>query len=214
SGLLLGSGPCLATCGPVLISYVAAVNRNTKENILVWFIFSLSRIFTYLILGLAIFLLGELLVRQNLVNIAQYIYIGAGAIIVLIGLVIILKNHAMQHGPCRNLLDRLISYSFKIHPFTLGLIMGMMPCAPLLAVLSYVGLISTSWHECIFYSAVFGLATLISPLILLILAAGFISRILQNKPKIYRILRIFCGLIIILLGLELFFRGLSRVTIF
>ncbi|MGD9015341.1 MAG: sulfite exporter TauE/SafE family protein, partial [Candidatus Omnitrophota bacterium] len=86
SGLFLGSGPCLATCGPILVSYIAATRQSLKQGMVVWLLFSLSRICIYLILSISIFGLGEFLVRQRLINIAKYVYSLGGAVIILIGI--------------------------------------------------------------------------------------------------------------------------------
>ena len=112
------------------------------------------------------------------------------------------KSDICSIGATGGAINRLL----KIQPITLGLIIGFLPCAPLLAVLSYIGLISFNWRQSVFYSLVFGIGTLISPLILLVLGAGAISKILLNKPKIYHIFRFICGLIIILFGLQLILR--------
>lgn len=205
-GLLLGSGPCLATCGPILISYVAATKQGPKQGILVWFLFSLSRICIYPILSVSIFLLGELLVRQNLIYIAKYVYLIGGIIIILIGIFTIIRDTGGASRICSMISRRINQRLLKIQPITLGLIMGLMPCAPLLAALSYIGLVSSSWQRCVFYSLIFGLGTLISPLILLVLGAGFIPKILLNKPGTYRVLRLICGLIIVFFGTQLIFQ--------
>ena len=203
SGLLLGSGPCLATCGPVLISYITATRQNPKQAILIWLLFSLSRVCIYLILSLFIFILGEFLVKKNIAYISRYIYIFGGIIIALIGIFTIIKDSTGTRRICPIVPGGLSQRLSRIHPITLGVIMGLLPCAPLLSVLSYIGLISPAWQWCIFYSLVFGLGTLISPLILLALGAGVVPKILFNKPRIYRILRIICGVIIVFFGTQL-----------
>ena len=202
-GLFLGSGPCLATCGPVLISYIAATRQNPKQAILVWFLFSLSRICIYLILSLFIFILGELLVKQNIAYISGYIYFFGGIIITLIGIFTIIKDSKGTSRICSIVSGGLSQRLSRINPITLGVIMGLLPCVPLLSVLSYIGLISSAWQWCIFYSLVFGLGTLISPLILLALGAGVVPKLLLNRPRVYRILRIICGVIIVFFGLQL-----------
>ncbi len=207
SGLLLGAGPCLATCGPILISYIAATRQNPKQGILVWFLFSLSRICAYLIISVSIFLLGEFLVRQNLIYIAKYVYLLGGVIIILIGIFIIIGSSAGSNRFCSIISERVNRRLLKIQPVTLGLIIGLLPCAPLLAVLSYIGLVSVSWQRCIVYSLSFGLGTLISPLLPLTWGAGWISKLLFNKPKVYGVLRLICGFIIVFLGSQLIFQA-------
>ena len=215
SGLFLGSGPCLATCGPILISYIAATKQSPKQSILFWFLFSLSRICVYLILSVSVFLLGEFLVRQNLIYITKYIYLLGGMIIILIGVFTIIKDSVGTTRICSTASEGIKPVPFLLTKLfgntkrcgiALGLIMGLLPCAPLLAVLSYIGLVSFTWQQSIFYSLIFGLGTLISPLILLVLGAGLIPRILSNRPRIYRILRFICGFIIVFFGAQLVFQ--------
>ena len=203
SGLLLGSGPCLATCGPVLISYIAATRQNPKQAILVWLLFSLSRICVYLILSVAIFLLGEFLVKQNIAYVSGYIYFFGGIIIALIGVLTIIGDSKGVGHICSIVSEQLNKRLLRIQPIALGVIMGLLPCAPLLAVLSYIGLVSLAWQQCIFLSLIFGLGTLISPLILLALGAGVVPKLLLNRPRVYRILRIICGVIIVFFGVQL-----------
>jgi sulfite exporter TauE/SafE len=90
----------------------------------------------------------------------------------------------------------------------LGLIIGLLPCAPLLAVLSYIGLISKSWVSSFWFSFSFGAGTFMSPLILLSIFAGWVPEFLKEKRANYlRIFSFFCGLIIIFLGIQLIGRA-------
>ena len=213
SGLFLGSGPCLATCGPVLISYIAATKQNPLQGIVVWLLFSTSRIFVYLVLSLGIFLLGEFMVRQNLIYFAKYIYSIGGICIILIGVFTVIRGSKGFNRICSIVSARFNQKLFKIQPITLGLIMGLLPCAPLLAMLSYIGLICPNWQWCIFYTLIFGLGTLTSPLILLALGAGMIPKMLFNNPRIYQIFRIVCGFIIIIFGLQLIIQSANESII-
>ena len=147
------------------------------------------------------------MVKQNLINITKFIYLAGGLIIILIGFFTIIRGSIK---PFRNLKNRgAVCLRSSMQPITLGLIMGMLPCAPLIAVFSYIGLVSSTWQLCIFYSLIFGLSTLISPLILFVLVAGLIPRMLFSKPKIYYSFRLICGLIIVFFGAQLIFHGIG-----
>ena len=103
-----------------------------------------------------------------------------------------------------NFLRQNIVERDKISIFVLGLIIGLLPCGPLLATLSYIGLISKSWASSLLFSLSFGIGTFVSPLILFTMLAGFIPRFLPDKKEVYnKIFSFTCGLIIILLGLQL-----------
>lgn len=91
----------------------------------------------------------------------------------------------------------------------LGLIIGLLPCAPLLAVFSYIGLISHFWSSNLLYTLSFGAGTFLSPLILLVIIAGLIPRFLANiKASYSSIFNFICGLVIVFLGLNLIIRAL------
>jgi len=113
----------------------------------------------------------------------------------------------MEYKSCQFLRRQLLERDKK-SIFTLGLIIGLLPCAPLLALLSYIGLVSKSWYNSLFYSFAFGLGTFTSPLLILILLTGYLSNLFRYKKEIYeRIFGALCGLIIVFLGLQLLKRA-------
>lgn len=203
-GLLFGSGPCLASCGPILISYIAATKKNILKGLVVYVLFSLARISVYLLLGVAIFSLGRFTLERLLGDFSRYIFIIGGGFIVLIG-VLTAGGKRLEIKPL-NFLHRNILERDKKSVVIVGLIVGLLPCVPLLAILSYVGLVSKSWLQSLFYSLSFGLGTFVSPLILLAILAGVIPQWFQDK-KYYSVFRFICGMIIIFLGLQLIYRA-------
>ncbi|MFA5411304.1 MAG: sulfite exporter TauE/SafE family protein [Candidatus Omnitrophota bacterium] len=193
-GLSFGFGPCLASCGPILIAYLAGTKKNVRKSITGYLLFSLSRISAYLILGLLVFFLGRLAASRLLGEYSRYIFILGGGFIAAIG-ALMMSGRRIEVRAWNNL------------PL-LGLIIGLLPCAPLLAIFSYLGLISRAWWQSLLYSFSFGLGTLLSPLLLLAGFTGLIPRFLQNKKDNYDKIFIFiCGLIIVFLGLQLMRRG-------
>ena len=149
------------------------------------------------------------MVRQNLIYFAKYIYYFGGAIIILIGILTIIRDSKGNNRICSRISGWFNRRMLGIQPVTLGLIVGLLPCAPLLAVLSYIGLVSLVWQRCILYSLVFGLGTLISPLLILALGAGAVPKMLLNKPKAYRALRLVSGFIIVFFGTQLILRTIN-----
>ncbi len=206
SGLFLGSGPCLAICGPVLISYIVATRLNTKQAIGAWFLFSISRICVYILLGIAIFSIGDLLVRQNLTLVTKYVSLIGGAAIILAGILTILRISIIPSQICSSFSNRMANRYLRIQPIALGSIMGLLPCMPLLAVLSYIGLIALNWKSCLSYCLIFGLGTAISPLVRLVLGVGVIPGLLHGKPKVYSLFQLLSGLIIVFFGIQLISR--------
>ncbi|MBM3255066.1 MAG: sulfite exporter TauE/SafE family protein [Candidatus Omnitrophica bacterium] len=207
-GLLFGSGPCLVSCGPMLISYAAGRKKNLSAGLLFYSLFSLGRLFVYLGLSLGIFFLGRFSV-ENMISgvLLRYIFIIGGIFLILVGALLAIGKD-LKSKSCQYLYGNFIERDRK-SSLVLGLITGLLPCAPLLAGLSYLGLISTSWPIALFYALSFALGIFISPLALLTLLAGIIPSFLLKKNRFgERVFSSICGLIIVFLGLRLAWKGL------
>jgi sulfite exporter TauE/SafE len=203
SGFLFGSGPCLAGCGPLLVSYIAGTGKNIPQAAAFYSLFSLSRIAVYLVLSLTIYFLG---------NISQeYLYPGfapvfGGIFIVLCGLVII--SGKRLDFPFFKRFNKIIAQRDIENPVIFGLIYGLIPCAPFLSVFSYSGLISHNWSEALAYSFCFGLGTFLSPLLAVSVFSGTLAGFLKGAGEKYLyVLRVLCGLILIFMGIQLARKG-------
>ncbi len=203
SGFLFGFGPCLASCGPFLISFIAGTNKNIPQAIIFYSLFSLSRVGVYLVLGLLIYFLG---------NIAQeylfpgYVSLFGGIFIALCGLFIILGEKLKL--PRIALLNKFFSQGKINNPLVFGFIYGLIPCVPFLTVLSYSALVSRNWEQALFYTFSFGLGTFLSPLLAVSVFSGALSGLLKGaREKYLKVLSVLCGLIIIFLGVQLARRG-------
>ncbi len=84
----------------------------------------------------------------------------------------------------------------------LGLAAGFLPCAPLITMFVYGGLVSRNIFENLAYTASFGVGTAISPLVILAALAGLLPSFVRGG-YIMKLFNIICGLIIIVLGLQL-----------
>jgi len=205
-GFSFGFGPCLASCGPILISYIAGNKKNALKSLWVYLLFSSARIFVYCLLGLLIYFLGRFFTEHLLKGLSRYIYIAGGVFIVVVGVLTALGKR-LENKPCRFLKKNLLEYDKK-SIFIFGFIVALLPCAPLLVLLSYIGLIAKSWVFSLLYSLIFGLGTLASPLLALVFLASFISRLVMPEQKIYgQIFSFICGMVIIYLGIQLLIRG-------
>ncbi|HOX54754.1 MAG: sulfite exporter TauE/SafE family protein [Candidatus Omnitrophica bacterium] len=203
SGVALGMGPCMASCGPLLISYSAATKTGLKDSIRLYLIFSLSRIIAYLILGVLVGFLSELFIYQNYqMHLSRFFYFAGGIFIFAIGLLIILGKEP-RFKLCRLLRKNLIENDAK-SIFIFGLVIGISPCAPLIGVLSYIGMVSFSWVKGLLLSLSFGLGTVISPLIFLVVFSSFINKLFKDKERFFIIFQKICGFILCFLGLQLF----------
>lgn len=208
SGLLFGSGPCLASCGPLLISYIAGTRKDVLRSLIAYMTFSLSRMAAYFTLALLIFFLGRFTVESFAGQYAKYIYLLGGSFITVIGIIMVLGKHLIFKFLNLTKIQKVILEKDTKSVVLFGLIVGFLPCAPLIAILSFIGLISKSWLQSLTYSLSFGLGTLLSPLVLLIIFTGLIPKIITQRAAIYyRIFSFICGLVIIFLGIQLIYRG-------
>jgi len=160
----------------------------------------------YVVLSLAIFFLSRFAIEKLLGGLYKYVLILGGGFIVMIGLFLAcgkrLEFNFWQSWH-KNILER-----DKKSVVAVGLVIGLLPCAPLLSILSYIGLISRTWVSSLLYSFAFGIGTFVSPLILLIIIAGIIPRLfLEKKAIYYSIFSLICGLMIIFLGIQLILKA-------
>lgn len=160
----------------------------------------------YVVLALAIFFLSRFVVEGLLGSLYKYVLIFGGGFIIIIGLFLAFGKK-LEFSPWRFVYKNLLERDKK-SIFTVGLIIGLLPCAPLLSILSYVGLISRTWVSSLLYSLSFGIGTFVSPLILLTILAGIIPRLfLEKNAKYASIFSFICGFTIIFLGIQLILRA-------
>lgn len=204
-GLSFGSGPCLASCGPLLLAYLAGTQKNVPQSLRVYFLFSLSRILIYIALGVFLSLLLKALSRY-----APYISMISGIFIIFIGILVALGRIAQNKWCCR-LQELFINKDAKTI-IIFGLLTGLIPCAPFISVISYIGISSYGWLNSLLYSASFGIGTALSPLCVFAVFAGLIPRILKNSQRAVAVFNIACGLVIIFLGGSLVFKAAAMLT--
>jgi sulfite exporter TauE/SafE len=207
-GLSFGSGPCLVSCGPVFLSYLAGNSKNVAQSFLRYLVFSLSRISVYLTFSSLVFLLGSFLAQRLLAGFEKLSFGIGGVFIILLG-VLTAFGFKLQNSFCKALKANFLERDIK-SMVLLGLVIGLLPCAPLIALLTYVGLTAGSLGKSVLYGLIFGLGTFFSPLLILSLAAGFIPRIIKGREEIYgRVFNLICGLAIVYLGLGFLKRAIG-----
>lgn len=205
-GLSFGAGPCLASCGPLLITYLAGTGKNVWGSISSYILFSAARISVYLAIGVSVYLFGRFLVSTFLGAASRYILMFGGGFIAFIGALLIL-GRGRELGFCSALQRRFLKKDKK-SVIIFGLVIGLLPCAPLVAVFSYLGLSAKNWPYALTYAFSFGLGTLLSPLLLLVGLSGLIPGLLGEKKAAYlRFFNLLCGWILVLLGLRLIWRA-------
>jgi len=203
-GLSFGVGPCLVSCGPLLISYIAGTQKEILKSTAAYFLFSLSRILIYIIISLAIFFFQEA-TKYALGGFTKYLFFFGGIFIAILGMLIAFGKN-LNFKFCRIAENFFLKKDAKT-VILLGFIVAIMPCAPLISVIAYIGLVSRNWLNSLLYSLSFGLGTVSSPLLVLVVGAGFIPRIMAKSPIAKGIFNFLCGAIIVFLGIQIIRRG-------
>ncbi len=194
-GFFLGFGPCLVTCAPIMLP-IAGTKKTWQEGFFAALSFSLGRLVVYTILGGLFGYFGAFLLKYYYAS-GFYYYIQTILSVFLISIGVAV------------MLGKEIRFRFcgvgEGNAAVLGVLVGLSPCIPLIGVLLEIAFISNSFLAGLVYSFSFGIGTIISPLLLLGAVIPLVgSRIDQRVFKIFTYL---CGLMLILGGIYIFFRG-------
>jgi len=199
------AGPCLLVCTPVLISYLVGKQANSKQALLDISVFLFGRLLAYLLLGYLAGLSGLVLRQFANSGLVSSLKLAGGIIIILLGIYVWLGREPLS-WLCKRKAGAIFNSGSL---FILGFIVGVFPCAPLLALLLEIALNSKSPIGGMFYALFFGLGTFISGVI----AVGALSGIFTwLAPKIFKsrtaglLFRSACSALLILLGLNLIFK--------
>lgn len=182
-GFTYGLGPCTFACAPLVVPLIMATSKNKKQGIIYSIIFGLGRVISYTILGFLAGLLGS---QINLFLSKKIL----GIFFVLLGAAIMLK----VQGKC------IYKSRFKITgPFMsliAGIVFGLGPCPPLVALLALAA-VSKSALTGALMGLVFGIGTVVSPIIIL----GFFSGWLAKQKEFKKVIPYVSGGFLILLGI-------------
>jgi sulfite exporter TauE/SafE len=86
----------------------------------------------------------------------------------------------------------------------LGFLIGISPCVPLVAILTYIACTVTNVLQGVAYALCFGIGTIV-PMMVLGPLVGLLPEKMFKSPTHLRVFRIVCGAILILFGLQLFY---------
>lgn len=204
-GLSFGfSGPCFLSCTPVFITYLAGRKLKWGQGLIEALIFLSARLFAYLVLGFIAGVSATLLKQFGNSNFTSFLKPLGGVIIIFLG-IFIMFNRDPGYCGCKLSANKALTLGSL---FILGFTIGISPCAPLLALLFEITIISKTALESLICVLSFGLGTFISGFVIIAGLSGIISRlpgkILKSNLSLL-IFRIICALLLILLGLDLIF---------
>lgn len=200
SGLILGSGPCVSFCGPILAGYVSVYKASFKKAVFSYLVFSAAKISSYIILGGLCGIFSGIL-KSGFLKYLGIINIVLGAFILLIGILTVISKEPLADKYCSFLHKGNIR-----NTGLLGFLVGFSPCLPLLGILNYIIIISHSPFEAAIFAAVFGLGTAVSPLVLLIALSGKLAGQFSGNRKLQKIIRLGSGVVLAFLGVKIFLR--------
>lgn len=214
------AGPCFLTCTPVLITYIAGSKKNPADIFKDIFTFLSGRLLAYVLLGALAGLSGAVLKNFTGSSLSLYFQPLAGAVTILFA-VIILFNADNKEGACLPASDVRAGRQAKAPTacgkmlnfggiFAFGFLIGISPCAPLLALLFDIALMSRGLLDGIFYTFFFGLGTFLSGLITIGVIAGLLTRVPAAFVKSKTAAIIFkttCALLLLALGLGLILKS-------
>jgi len=199
-GITMSFGPCLFFCTPIVLSYIAGTQDSGRKGFKSVLIFSLSRAFIYVLLGTLAGLFGKIL-TTSLDKYGLIIYFIAGALLSLSGILILLgKNPNLRL--CQILRKYTVENDIR-SSIILGIIIGLLPCTPLLGILVYISLISKDLWQGALLGFSFGIGTIISPLIVFGILVGSLPKIIIKSPKIFDIFKKACGFLLFIFGIHL-----------
>ena len=199
-GITMAFGPCLFFCTPIVLSYVAGTQDNWRKGFKSVLIFSFSRAIIYVLLGLLAGFFGKIL-TTSLDKYSLTIYLIGGIFISLSGILIL-----MGKNPNLHLCQILRKYSIENDirsSIILGIIIGLLPCTPLLGILAYISLISKDLWQGALLGFSFGVGTIISPLIIFGILVSSLPKKIIKSPKTFDIFKKACGFLLFLFGVQL-----------
>jgi len=189
------AGPCLFTCTPIVAAFVASEARPWKRIFSDIFIFLSGRFIAYLILGFAAGLSGIFFRQIKGPSVSSFFKPLAGVVTIFFAAMIFIDR---QEGEC---------LKPKGAVAVLGFSLGMAPCAPLLAVLFDIALMSASPIDGLSYAMSFGIGTFLSGMIVISVFTGLIKFIPQKilRSRISRfVFKLVCAALLAAFAIRLF----------
>ena len=199
-GFVIGAGPCMLICAPILLPYIAGTKRTWQEGLKATLIFGLTRLVIYTLMGGVVGYVGYYLFQLFRARAwGMYLWIIAGIFIIALGILIIL-GRGVKNPVCRILQKQTLEDSAKSMIF-LGIVIGFSPCLPLIAVLTEIMFLAEEFYQGFVYGFAFGIGTVISPLLLLGALAPLIPAKLIKSEKSIKIFNFICGVLLVLVGI-------------
>jgi sulfite exporter TauE/SafE len=217
----MGWGPCLAYTAPLLLPYIGATKTSWRAGLRIGLMFSLGRIAALAILGALATVAFKSINRFFPPHRSSYLYLVTALFVVILGILIVLGKgfrvplHKKRYTPKPsndlsdlNDFNGFNDYSGTESMLFLGFLIGISPCAPLVAVLTYIACVAENIASGILYAVSFGIGAAFPPIVLGALVGILPERIFRTA-KLRRIFQVVCGVVLILFGLQLVYYVLN-----
>ncbi len=201
-GFTMGWGPCLAYTAPLLLPYIGGTKASWRAGLRIGLMFSLGRILALTILGALATVAFKSINRFFPPHRSGYLYLVTALFMVILGILIVLGKGFRV--PFRKIGKKSILDRGSESMLFLGFLIGISPCAPLVAVLTYIACIAENIVSGILYAISFGIGAAFPPIILGALVGILPERIFRTA-KLRRIFQVVCGVVLILFGLQLIY---------
>jgi hypothetical protein len=199
AGFVMGWGPCLTHSAPLLLPYIGATKRHWRDGLKVGVAFSGGRLVALALLG------GIATVAFSQINQffpphrSGWLYGIAALFMITMGILIVTgKGIGIRTGT--RILDKGTESMFAF-----GLLMGVAPCVPYVAILTYIA--CAAEHEVlkgVGYAASFAVGTAIAPIVLSGLTGVIPERVLTSA-RLLKGFQVLCGIVLMVFGARLLF---------
>ncbi|MCD6169734.1 MAG: sulfite exporter TauE/SafE family protein [Candidatus Latescibacteria bacterium] len=202
TGIAIGWGPCLPFWGPVLLPYIAGTKRSWRGALEISAMFCLGRLLSLAILGALATVAFASINRLFPPHRSGYLYLAVAIFVIVTGVFIGLGK-GFKVRPYEILRKWLVDRGAE-SMLLLGFLIGISPCAPLVAILTYIACTATNLLYGITYALCFGIGTVV-PVIVLGTLAGLLPQKIFRSGRALRGFRVICAIILIAFGLEILY---------
>jgi len=204
-GLMTAISPCPLATNITAIAYISKKIDNGKHTLITGFVYTLGRMFTYVLLASLIVYIGVNIQAISL-GLQKYGERLIGILLVFIGLVMlnIIKLPSLRSGDKINKIKEKLSEKGYLGSFLLGVIFALAFC-PFSAVLFFGMLIplALKYSDGILIPSVFAFATGLPVMLLsfiLVFGVSKLSNIMKKVELVEKYTRYIVGLIFIIVG--------------
>lgn len=204
----MGWGPCLAYTAPLLLPYIGGIKKGWEAGSTMGLMFSLGRLLALTILGALVTVAFKSVNRFFPPQRSGYLYLATAIFVVLLGILIVLGKGFRL--PFHKIINKSVLDRGNESMLLLGFLVGISPCAPLIAILTYIACVADNIGLGILYAVLFGIGAAAPPIVLGGLV-GIIPDKLLRSAKLRRGFQVVCGAVLIIFGLQLIYYVLNLI---